>query len=205
MTEFIAATGILQAFSLITFERGQTDYKMHHLVQLAMEQWLRVEGLIIPIQREALQSVEKAYPWGEYESWQTCELLYPHAQIVAQYDLQDHSSQLTRADLLFKLAQYQYERGKVEQAGQYIRLTLAIQDELLGQDDIKTVRSRSFLGKLYRRAGEFKLAHRNLREALTRLETLVGPDNLDALTTKMLLAISYEKTSCRKQKRCIAR
>lgn len=111
-TEFIAAIGTLQSFSLITVDKDKRNYKMHHLIQVAMEQWLGAEGLLTSTQREALQSVQKVYPTGRIKSWQTCELLYPHAQVVAKYDLQDHSSRLTRADLLSKLANYQYRRGR---------------------------------------------------------------------------------------------
>ena len=64
ITEFITATGTLQVFSLISIEKGKTNYKMHHLVQLAMEQWLKLEGSLISTQREALQSLERAYPRG---------------------------------------------------------------------------------------------------------------------------------------------
>lgn len=147
MTKFIAATGTLQAFSLITVDKERTDYQMHSLVQLAMEQWLRVDGSLISTQREALQSVQEVYPKGHFESWQPCEMLYPHAQIVVKYDLQDHSSQLFRADLLTKLAEYQFQRGRFEQARQHITAALNIKAGLLDRDDISTIDSRSLLGK----------------------------------------------------------
>lgn len=114
VTEFITATGVLRSFSLITVKKGKTNYEMHYLVQLAMEHWLRAEGLLTLTQRKVLQGVDETCPCGEFEAWPTCELPYPHAQIVAIYDLQDHTNQLTRADLLFKLARYQYERGRFE-------------------------------------------------------------------------------------------
>lgn len=191
-TEFIAAIGTLQSFSLITVDKDKTNYKMHHLIQVAMEQWLGAEGSLTSTQQEALQSVQEVYPTGYFESWQTCELLYPHAQIVAKYDLQDHSSQLTQADLLSQLAVYQLQRGRLEQARQHIIAAINIKERLLDQDDISTTQSRSLLGMIYGEIGELNLAQEIFRDALTHFETHLGPDDMEVLSTKMNLAVSLK-------------
>ena len=193
MTEFITATGTLHAFSLVAVEKDKMNFKMHHLVQLAMEQWLTLEGSLASTQWEALRSVENAYPNGNVETWQTCETLFPHAQIVIRYGLQDPVSRLTQAELLDKLAQYKREQGRFEQAQQIILSALKIKEELLEHDNYTTLWSHRFLGDLYRRTGHFDLAQKILREALTKFEALRVPGGIDALSTKMLLALSFDQ------------
>lgn len=182
MTEFIAATGTLQSFSLITVDKDKTNYKMHHLVQVAMEQWLGAEGSLTSTQGEALQSVQELYPTGQFESWQTCELLYPHAQIVAKYDLQDQSSQLTRTELLSKLAYYRLQRGRFAEARRQVTAILNSYDGLLDKDNISTKNNHSLLGQICYEIGPLNRAKDILREVITDFETRLGPEIMEDLS-----------------------
>ena len=53
--EFTTALGTLQAFSLITSEKGGAILEMHRLVQLSTQKWLELQGGITRWQEEALR------------------------------------------------------------------------------------------------------------------------------------------------------
>ena len=108
-----SALGTLQAFSLITAERGGASFEVHRLVQLSTRRWLEFQGDIAEWQQEALVRLSSIFPDGEdYEDWVTCEVLSPHTQIVLQYESLWKSHLLSRAMLLRNVASYNMEQGR---------------------------------------------------------------------------------------------
>ena len=56
---------------------------MHGLVQLATRKWLEAHGQIEKWRRQFLKHLDAELPTGEYENWERCQALFPHAQSAA--------------------------------------------------------------------------------------------------------------------------
>ena len=84
-TDLNIALGTLQAFSLITAERGGETYVLHRLVQIFTQDRLKSQHEIGDFQDQALELVSKALPVGTFENQKFCEQLLPHAQVVLTY------------------------------------------------------------------------------------------------------------------------
>src|SRR5204862_1442602 len=106
------ALGTLQAFSLITSEKGGAVLEMHRLVQLSTQKWLELQGSITKWQEEALRLLSEKFPQGNYEDWVTCEALSPHVQVVVGYVFRSNSCQLQRASILNNVSWYDKELGR---------------------------------------------------------------------------------------------
>ena len=84
-TEFTAALGTLQAFSLVAAEKGGASFEIHRLVQISTQRWLELQGETAKWREEALKVLTAAFPFGDFQTWVTCEALSPHAQAVTRY------------------------------------------------------------------------------------------------------------------------
>src|SRR6202008_2014788 len=105
--DLTTALGTLQAFSLITAERGGETLVMHRLVQLSTRNWLKLQNMKEACQEEAVELLSERFPNGEHGNWKICEALSPHAQVVLEYQYTSTSSLLHRAMLLHNVAWYE--------------------------------------------------------------------------------------------------
>jgi hypothetical protein len=104
--EFTTALGTLQAFSLVTVEKGGASLEIHRLVQVSTQSWLELQSEIAKWQEEALKVLTAAFPSGNYGTWMTCEALSPHAQAVTQYAFTSNVNLLQCAELLHNMSSY---------------------------------------------------------------------------------------------------
>jgi hypothetical protein len=112
--DFITAIGTLKAFSLITSERTGENFEMHRLVQLATQRWLEAGDTMSHWQQEALKVLSDTFPSAEFETWQTCNKLVPHVQVVLGYSNGTEDFHFARASLLNSESWYDMLQGRYQ-------------------------------------------------------------------------------------------
>jgi len=186
--EFITALGTLQAFSLISIEKGGTSYEMHRLVQLSTQNWLELQGTKARWQVEALELLAERFPSGEYKTWNECEVLSPHAQVVVGYMFTTGSHLLQYAKLLGNLAWYDNAQGRYNISyNRFIKL-LNIYEAMLGKEHPDTLMSMNSLALVLNSQGKYDEAEAMHRQALEGRQTVLGKEHPNTLTSMNNLA-----------------
>ncbi|RDL35854.1 uncharacterized protein BP5553_06466 [Venustampulla echinocandica] len=187
--EFTTALGTLQAFSLIGIEKGGTKYEMHRLVQLSTQNWLELQGTKAKWQAKALGLLAGRFPSGEYETWNECEVLLPHAEAVVGYTSTTGSHLLQYAELLQKLARYDTEQGRYNISHSRLTKSLTVREAVLGEEHTDTLVSMNDLAVVLNYQGKYGEAEAMHRRALELRQTGLGEEHQDTLISINNLAV----------------
>lgn len=71
-------------FSLISQEKEQNSFGMHRLVQIATRTWLEKHNEKVLWEGTAVALLADVFPSGEYDTWEKCASLLPHANVLAE-------------------------------------------------------------------------------------------------------------------------
>ncbi|RDW56402.1 hypothetical protein BP5796_13224 [Coleophoma crateriformis] len=186
--DFDKALDPLDEFSLITIEKGGESYEMHRLVQLAMRKWLEWYDDVERWQGEAVEVVSMAFPNGEYENWELCGKLLPHAQEVIQFELRSNTYCIEKASLLHRMAWYSWVQGHYMLAEAQSQEDLAIRKRLLNPDDLGIYSSLYMLALILQYQGKYDEAEMISRRALAGCEAVLGPEHPNTLMSVNNLA-----------------
>jgi tetratricopeptide (TPR) repeat protein len=186
-TEFTTALGVLQAFSLVGAEKGGESFKMHRLVQISTQRWLRLHGEMDKWRVEALQVLSELFPPDNYENWAACEALTPHVQVVTQYTFTPDLN-LQYAKLLHKASSYDETQGRYNVAYGRCLDALSIRKNELGPEHRDTLRTICDLGVLLERQGKYDVAKEMHQQVLELSQKVLGPEHLDTLVCMYNLA-----------------
>jgi hypothetical protein len=91
-----AALSPLEEFSLISVEKGSTRFEIHRLVQLATRRWVERYQELERWQGIAVEVVSNTFPNGDYQNWEICEALWPHAQEALRPQFASDTSYLAK-------------------------------------------------------------------------------------------------------------
>jgi tetratricopeptide (TPR) repeat protein len=189
--DFVTAIGTLKAFSLITEEKGAATFGMHRLVQLSLQRWLELQGVIEEWQEKALTAVSECCPRdGTYKNWIAWETINPHVHVVLGFVFNTDSCLLQRASILSRAANYDMEQGRYEAAHRKATEALAIRERGLGTEHPVTLASLTSLAWVLIRQGEFEAAEKISRRALGVNEKVLGPEHPDTLSSVNSLAFA---------------
>src|SRR6266516_1952088 len=89
---------------------------MHRLVQVSLHNWLDQAKEKSRYSNDALQMITDRFPLAVHENKELCEQLYPHAQVVLQYDGSLESYLAFRAKLLYNVGSFENAQGKFDLA-----------------------------------------------------------------------------------------
>ena len=112
--DFVSSLATLRNFSLVS--RVPEGYRMHRLVQVSVQAWLKLEGTLLDWQQIALSIVADVFPSGEYETWARCNIYLPHAKSVLKYQHPNLNSSSNRARLLHRMAWFDRQHERYEMA-----------------------------------------------------------------------------------------
>ena len=184
--DFVSALGTLQNFSLISTRRGGAAFDMHRLVQVSIQSWLRGERE--RWQNEAVRALSERFPPGDYENWEECETLSPHAQTVLSYTIGDEEGAVLRAQILHNLATFDEQQSRYVLAEQRLREVVTVRTNVLGIGNSETIRSMGCLGEVLFREGQYAEAASVLGVVIEESSKLFGPETEETLYNIALLA-----------------
>ncbi|KAK1977662.1 hypothetical protein LZ30DRAFT_691992 [Colletotrichum cereale] len=187
------ALGTLKAFSFIT-ETKDRSVDMHRLVQAVTQKWLFDKQRENQFARQALQIVSDAYPFGVYETRETCREYLPHAYAVL--NCRGSSSQvadIARASLLHCLAGYLDYLGHWNEAEARISQSLELRIRVLGKGNPDTITSMRYLSLIHQEQGQVDAAERLQASVLEPCKKDFGEQHPDTLTGIKYLASTYQQ------------
>ena len=189
--DFEDAIGTLIAFSFVAAEKDGNIFQMHPLVQLSTRKWLEVRGEVEKRKEDVLSLLSEKLPNGEHDNWRTCEALEQHTQILLGYQFSSRDCRLERAKILYNSAWYSWARGNYGTAKGRIQEAAEIRKELLGLDDVGTLRGLSLLATVLSYQGQWKEAEELKVQVMETWKRVLGQEHPSTLTSMANLASTF--------------
>jgi hypothetical protein len=147
---------------------------MHNLVQLATHTWLGNQGQLNRWRERFISNLCAEMPRGQHENWQKCQELFPHARAALAQRPQNKKLLEEWALLLYKAAQYAWQRGRAGEAEHMSTVSMEVRRELCGEEGADTLSSMELIGQARDRGGRWKEAELMNRQTLALKETVLG-------------------------------
>jgi tetratricopeptide (TPR) repeat protein len=179
----------LRDYSFITVTKETNTFEMHNLVQLATRTWLENHGQLHRWQDQFISKLCAEMPTGRHENWQKCQVLFPHARAALAQRPQNKDSLKEWALLLYKAAQYAWQRGRAGEAEHMSTVSMEVRREVCGEGSADTLSSMELIGQARERGGRWKEAELMNRQTLALKETVLGRKHPDTLTSMSNLAL----------------
>jgi tetratricopeptide (TPR) repeat protein/transcriptional regulator with XRE-family HTH domain len=191
--DFNEALGELHKYSLIKRDPEEKILAIHRLVQAVI--WDRMSEQERELWSErAIAALDVVFPEVRtdtaHEVWERSEHLLPHVLVCAAAIVaQQHC--LALASVLFKAAEYLYERGQYEQTEQLYLRSLYIREQTLGPEHPQIANSLYGLAALYQRLGKYEQAESLFQRVLQLREQTLGPEHPQVATSLHGLATLF--------------
>lgn len=187
----IKALGILKAFSFIS-EGLDKHMDMHRLVQLVTRKWLISSGRMAEFVERAVKIVSSSYPYGDFETYQTCLRYAPHVNsVLATEGTNSKAEKINKAALLFKFGRYHYHNGEWRDAGRILLQAADIQAQELGEEHPETLSTIADLAVICVERELLKEAEYLASRTIELQKRVQGQDHPKTLFSMNILAGTY--------------
>jgi tetratricopeptide (TPR) repeat protein len=186
--QFEDAIAPLLNFSLIRERTEMGSFEMHRLVQLSTRKWLEVNKELQRWIKEALRTMAKVFPNGQFETWSLCQVLLPHTKEVLAHEQTDEEDVLNRAKVGNDTGWYLLRKGEYGAGEIILRETLEAREKVLGPEHLDTLTSVNSLALVLTRQEKYNEAEQLNRRALEGREKVLGPEHRDTLISVGSLA-----------------
>ncbi|GAB7349483.1 hypothetical protein MBLNU459_g0195t1 [Dothideomycetes sp. NU459] len=112
--EFVEDITTLRNYCLISVEKDDTTFEMHRLVQLSTRSWLKKHNRVDLWRGRFLAALSANFPTGDFENWEKCQALFPHAEAAEAEKPHDQESLHDLMIALKNAAWYAFESAKIE-------------------------------------------------------------------------------------------
>ena len=175
--DFEEAMGLLEAFSLITFDTHRYACNVHSLVTVAVQGWLsNHERKCEMIAAKALETISDKFPDGYFESWPTCRMLFPHAEEVLRSSaVRTQATSLhAKASLLLKLSTFLRTQGWYEASELRAKESMQVFQYLYGSEHPDTLSATAGYARTIHKRGRYQDAMLLQRQVLESREKVLG-------------------------------
>jgi len=182
---------MLRSYSFVSITTDVKVFEMHRLVQLGTQRWLMAHGRFERWSSQFIGNLNSAFPSGEYETWATCQPLYPHVKMALELKPKGREAVLTHAALMFRSAWYAYRKGTYADAESMATQSVESRTKELGHDDRETLDSMQILGTVKSHLGLFDEAEILQLQVLKGREAVGSDDHPNTLAGMASLASTY--------------
>jgi tetratricopeptide (TPR) repeat protein len=172
---------VLRNFSFISVNMDGASFEMHRLVQLAMQKWLKAYGRLEQWQQRFIRNLSREFPTGEYENWERCKLIFPHAQSAMAQRPDADDSLREWASLLYNAAWFAWRKGNVIEAEEMAVKAMKARKKVLGPEHKSTLNSIDMVGLAFGSQGKYKEAEAMHQWALAGKEKVLCVDHPETL------------------------
>ena len=169
------AISALDHLSLIDFDPAERTFSVHRLVQAAASDALERKDAEAKWIAGAVKACAAAYPGSDFQHWQACDRLLPHARTVANIASDDIGPVLAR--VLDQAGLYLHDRAAHAEALPLFERALAIRERALGPGHPDVAQSLNNLARLYHVQGAYERALLLYERALAIREKTLGLDD----------------------------
>ena len=189
LDSFIAS---LLSYSLIHLTQDQTCLDLHRLVQDVIRRRLYRKGTIGAWENAALKAVSNEFPRGNFEEWERCGELLPHALVVLKCDVvKDDENCLHRYELLRNAGTYTMKRGRYPLAEELLQEAYVVSIKQFGMDSINLQPVATLLAQLFLLMGRLHESEELEVQAMEISSRVLGAEHPVTLNSMSNLASTY--------------
>ena len=171
-----AAIALLQRYSLIQRQQAARTLTIHRLVQAVIQDRLE------PVENRqwaerAVRLVNRAFPDGEFATWDRCEQLMPQVLVCADHIKQQQIVSVEAGDLFFRAGEYLALRAQYGEALALTQQALAMREQALPPTHTDMAESLNNIGFVYGELGQDREALPFYQRALKIWEQALGPND----------------------------
>ncbi|TKA24288.1 hypothetical protein B0A54_17934 [Friedmanniomyces endolithicus] len=182
---------VLRNYSFMSITAEVTVFKMHRLVQLATQRWLKSHGRLERWSSQFISNLDSAFPTGKFEVWAACQPLLPHAIAALEVDLLSTEARLQQAGLLLKSGAYAQQQGSVAIAGRMAAFAMEVCRKVLPEGHQDTLLSINNLAVAYSDEGRWDEAETLLVEVMETSKAMTPEGHIIMLKIMGTLASVY--------------
>ncbi|KAH7418642.1 P-loop containing nucleoside triphosphate hydrolase protein [Cadophora sp. MPI-SDFR-AT-0126] len=160
-------------------------------MQLATRKWLEAHGQTERWKQQFIRNLCVVLPTGEYENWEKCQALFPHAQSAAAQRPKEPDSLPEWASVLYKAAWYAWRMGKGVETESMAVQAMKARKKIFGQEHNDTLSSMAMVGLAYKLRGKWADAEELEVQVMETRKTKLGADHPSTLTSMANLAATY--------------
>ncbi|OLN81556.1 Kinesin light chain 5 [Colletotrichum chlorophyti] len=184
---------VLRGYSLVTVTAMSGFYEMHSLVQFCTKVWISEFGCADHWKKLFLRSASQHFPSGAFETWEQCQTLMPHVQLLVKQLLVnkeplEESDRLKWSALLTNVSRYFRMLGEYTRAEAFIQEAIRIRTGSLSDEHPSTLTSMANLASTYRNQGRWKEAKELEVRVMETSKRVLGEEHPDTLTSMANLA-----------------
>jgi hypothetical protein len=184
---------VLRNYLFISVNTNGTSFEMHGLVQLAMRKWLEAHGQIERWKHQFIKNLDVEFPTGEYENWERCQALFPHAQSAASQKPKEQDSLIDWTSVLYKGAWYALRMGKGVEAENLASTVMQVRKKILGDEHEDTLDGMAMVGLACDLNGRWDTAEELEVQVMETRKTKLGVDHPHTLTSMASLAFTWKE------------
>ncbi|KAJ5650942.1 uncharacterized protein N7484_004665 [Penicillium longicatenatum] len=168
---------------------------MHNLVQYGIKQWLKAHEALDGWQQTFLTKISKEFPAPTAETWETCQLLFPHAQTAITDLPRECSNELFTEwiTLIHNTASFAFQRGDISGAQQMMQVAMDEQNRKLSANDPSILTTKDFMSQTHYSSGHWQKAEALSTEVLAESRGILGHEHPDTLRRQAKLIMLYMK------------
>ena len=182
----------LVAYSFIKVEPKAETFSVHRLVQLAMRKRLDASYTEKKWAVKALRLLSENFPSGDYESWEMCTALVPHALKILSNELYGPTEAIPLGILQSKLSWYYLGRGFFAQADIWscraVNHMISAPD--VKQSDVLAIKAKRIM--VLQKLGHFENAEDLAQEVWRARKSTLGAKHEDTLQSFTTLCLVYQ-------------
>jgi tetratricopeptide (TPR) repeat protein len=164
---------LLRNYSFVSLTEVKTDYKMHRLVQIATQDWLRSMGHLSRWTSQFIDNLSEAFPKKpKFQDWKSCRQLFAHSVRALEVDVAWHEGLLWHAYLLRHSGNFASAVGLSAQSAQVmLGRSVELHTKVLGHVHRYTLSNKQDLAYCMYKEAKYNDAESLGREVLEAIET----------------------------------
>jgi tetratricopeptide (TPR) repeat protein len=182
----------LISYSLLAINVEGNEFEMHRLVQFSTKKWLELYNELEKWKEKYIAIIGKAFPTGDFEDWDLCQRLFPHAEVVLAYKPKNHDYIAQWTNVLTNAAWYARGKGSYIIAEKMNQEALDGREKALGKEHPHTLTSVNDLALALQDQGKYEAAEQMYRRALDGYEKALGKEHPHTLTSVSNLALALQ-------------
>ena len=182
------AISLLRSMSLISPHSEGNAYAIHRLIQTVTTQWLESHGSRLRFLSMGISLLARAFPEDQYDNWEFCSVLLPHARKILSYRVVSENDLVVRAELLQKVSHYELKLGRLQDAEVLALEAVKITFNVYGRAARETAKCQSHLARVSLALGKYLEADELASEALRNLQNQ-NPTSTDTINTMGLTGL----------------
>jgi tetratricopeptide (TPR) repeat protein len=183
------AIGTLCSYSFITIRNDRKTYDMHRLVHIAAKVWVQQKGLMVEMQKTALEHLSNIFPSDDYENREVWREYIPHAARMRNARNDRYSD--VGGELCLQVGRCLRVDGRMRDAIDWLEKSRDLRSDL-SENHAGRLLTQHVLAMAYRANGLISEAVELLEQVVAIHKQVLAKDHPNRLASQHELASAYQ-------------